>query len=158
MMLVMRVMMTIRTGQSVAHSTAWFTWVSTTGLAQRHPPPEVACELAHFLRQWHRLIEIGQELAKHSSSCHLYILPVTVRSVESQCVVLPSPFSLNASGIRTRAKGGGTLDFSRSIRVFAHLCIKCNMIMCSIGVCQWQLEKDRLLPGCDTVANARLGA
>jgi hypothetical protein len=88
MLLVMRVMMTIRTGQSVAHSTTWFTWVSTTGLAQRHAPPEVACELAHFLWQWHRLIEIGQELPKHSSSCHLSCSP---NNFLLHCITLPCP-------------------------------------------------------------------
>jgi hypothetical protein len=59
MMLAMSVMMTIRTGRCAAHSATWFTWVPATGLAQRHPPPEVARELAHFLWKWHRLIEIG---------------------------------------------------------------------------------------------------
>jgi hypothetical protein len=59
MMFIMSVVMTIRTGRSAPHSTAWFARVSATGLAQSHPPPEVARELAHFLWKWHRLIEIG---------------------------------------------------------------------------------------------------
>jgi hypothetical protein len=75
MMFIMSVVLTIRTGRSAAHSTAWFARVPTTGLAQRHPPPEVARELAHFLCKWHRLIEIGQKLTKHSSSCHLFSSP-----------------------------------------------------------------------------------
>jgi len=49
MMLTMRVMMTIQTGRCATHSAARFARVAATGLAQRHPPPEVACELAHFL-------------------------------------------------------------------------------------------------------------
>jgi hypothetical protein len=75
MMLLTSVVMTIRTGRGAAHSAAWFARVAATGLAQRHAPPEVACELAHFLWQWHWLIEIGQELPKHSSSCHLSCSP-----------------------------------------------------------------------------------
>ena len=74
-MLLMMLMLTIRTGRCATHSTAWFPRVSATGLEKRHTPPKVACELAYFLWQWHRLIEIGQELAKHSSSCHLSCSP-----------------------------------------------------------------------------------
>lgn len=70
-MLSMSVVMTIRTGRSAAHSAAWFAWVPATGLAQHHPPPEVACELAHFLWKWHRLIEIGYKLTIVRFSCHL---------------------------------------------------------------------------------------
>ena len=75
MMLLMMVMLTIRTGRCAAHSAAWFARVAATGLTQHHPTPEVAREFAHFLWQWQRLIEIGQELPKHISSCHLS-LPV----------------------------------------------------------------------------------
>jgi hypothetical protein len=84
MMLVMSVVMTIRTGRFAAHSAAWFARVAATGLAQRHPPPEVACELVQFLWQWHRLIEVGQKLSKHSSSCHLFLLPITFCSIVSR--------------------------------------------------------------------------
>jgi hypothetical protein len=77
MMFIMSVVMTIRTGRCAAHSAPWLTWVPATGLAQHHPPPEVARELAHFLWQWHRLIEIGQELTETSSSCHVFFLPIT---------------------------------------------------------------------------------
>jgi hypothetical protein len=87
-MLIMSVVMTIRTGRCAAHSTAWFAWVPATGLAQHQPPPEVARELAHFLWQWHRLIEIGQELPKHSSSCHLFCSP---QRFLLHCITLPCP-------------------------------------------------------------------
>lgn len=82
-MLLMMVMLTIRTGRCATHSTAWFPRVSATGLAQRHTPPKVACELAYFLWQWHRLIEIGQELTKDISSCHLLCSPHHFSSIVS---------------------------------------------------------------------------
>jgi hypothetical protein len=101
MMLVMSVMMTIRTGRCAAHSAAWLARMAATGLAQRYPPPEVACELAHFLWQWHRLIEIGQELAKHSSSCHLFCSPHHVCSIISrshvQSIAQATPLSMERS-------------------------------------------------------------
>jgi hypothetical protein len=106
MMLVMIVMMTFRTGRCAAHSTAWFTWVATTGLAQSHPPPEVACELAYFLWQWHRLIEIGQELPINSSSCHLFCSPQHVYSIVSrshvQAIAQASSLSMKHSPIHLR--------------------------------------------------------
>jgi hypothetical protein len=49
--------------------------VPATALAQSHPSPEVARELPHFLWKGHRLIEIGQELTKDISSCHLFCSP-----------------------------------------------------------------------------------
>jgi len=77
MMLIMRVVMTIRTGRCAApHSAAWLSWVAATGLAQSHTSPEVACELPYFLWKWHRLIKIGQELTKDISSRHWYDLPI----------------------------------------------------------------------------------
>jgi hypothetical protein len=88
MMLVMCMVMTIRTGRSAANSAAWFARVAATGLAQRHAPPEVACELAHFLWKWHRLIKIGQELTKHSSSCYLFSSP---HHFLLHCITLPCP-------------------------------------------------------------------
>ena len=76
MMLIMSVVMTIRTGRCAApHSAARFTRVAATRLAQSHPSPQVARELPHFLWKWHRLIEIGQELTKDISSCHLLCSP-----------------------------------------------------------------------------------
>jgi len=42
MMLIMRVIVTIRTGRCAPHSASWFTWVPATGLAQNHSSPEVA--------------------------------------------------------------------------------------------------------------------
>jgi hypothetical protein len=78
MMLVMRVVMTIRTGRCAApHSATRFTRVAATGLAQSHAAPQVARELPQFLWKRHRLIEIGQELTKDLSSCHWYDLPIT---------------------------------------------------------------------------------
>ena len=41
MMLMMGVIVTIRTGRYAPLSTPWFTWVSTTSLAQNHSSPEV---------------------------------------------------------------------------------------------------------------------
>jgi hypothetical protein len=67
--------MTIRTGRCAPHSAARFTRVAATPLAQSHASPQVARELPHFLWKWHRLIEIGQELTKDISSCHLLCTP-----------------------------------------------------------------------------------
>lgn len=69
-MLMMRVMVTIRTGRCARLSASWFTWVPTTSLAQNHSPPEVAAELPQFLRKRHRLIEIGQKPVECTSSRH----------------------------------------------------------------------------------------
>jgi hypothetical protein len=101
MMLFMSMMMTIRTGWCAAHSTAWFTWVSTTGLAERHAPPEVTSELAHFLWKWHWLIEIGQELPKHSSSCHLLSSPRHVSGIVSCSIIMRLPWAMSFQGAAT---------------------------------------------------------
>jgi hypothetical protein len=77
MMLIMRVVMTIRTGRCTPPSAARFARVPATRLAQHHPSPEVARELPHFLWKWHRLIEIGQELTKDISSRHSHVLLIT---------------------------------------------------------------------------------
>ena len=42
MMFMIGVTMTIRTGWYAPLSASWFTWVSTTGLAQNYSSPEVA--------------------------------------------------------------------------------------------------------------------
>jgi hypothetical protein len=85
MMLIMRVVMTIRTGRCAApHSAAWLSWVPATGLAQSHTSPEVACELPYFLWKWHRLIEIGQELTKDISSRHTSLSPHHFSSIVSR--------------------------------------------------------------------------
>jgi hypothetical protein len=83
MMLIMRVVMTIRTGRCTPHSAALFARVAATGLAQSHPSPEVACELPYFLWKWHRLVEIGQELTKDISSRHLLCSPHHFSSIVS---------------------------------------------------------------------------
>ena len=70
MMLMIRVIVTIRTGRRAPLSTPRFTWMPAAGLAQNHPPPEVARQLAQFLRKRHRLIEIGQKLAECISCSH----------------------------------------------------------------------------------------
>ncbi len=88
MMLLMSMMMTIRTGRCATHSAAWLARVAATGLAQRHSKPVVARELAHFLWQWHRLIEIGQELPKHSSSCHVVFSPQHVSGIVSRTLTV----------------------------------------------------------------------
>jgi hypothetical protein len=77
-MLMMRVLVTLRTGGCAPHSAAWFTWVPATGLAQHHSSPKVACELPQFLRKGQRLIKIGQELAKAHPSGHRSCSPSSV--------------------------------------------------------------------------------
>ena len=84
MLFMMMVMITIRTGRCAAHSTAWLTWMPATGLAQRHPEPVIAREFAHFFCPWHGLIEIGQELPKQSSSCHVFSSPQHVSGIVSR--------------------------------------------------------------------------
>ena len=88
MMLITRVVMTIRTGRCTPHSAARFTRVAATRLAQSHPSPQVARELPHFLWKWHRLIKIGQELTKDISSCHLLCTPRHFFSIVSLSHVL----------------------------------------------------------------------
>jgi hypothetical protein len=89
MMLIMSVVMNVRTGRCAApHSAPWFTWVPATRLAQSHASPQVARELPHFLWQRHRLIEIGQELTKDNSSCHLLCTPRHFFSIVSLSHVL----------------------------------------------------------------------
>ena len=89
MMIVMRVGMTIRTGRCAPpHSAAWFTWVAATHLAQSHASPQVTRELPHFLWKRHRLIEIGKELTKDISSCHLLRTPRHFSSIVSFSHVL----------------------------------------------------------------------
>jgi hypothetical protein len=83
MMLIMRVVMTIRTGRCTPHSAARFARVPATCLAQHHPSPEIARELPYFLWKWHRLIEIGQELTKDISSCHTSCSPHHFSSIVS---------------------------------------------------------------------------
>jgi len=46
MMLMMRVIVTIRTGRCAPLSTSRFTRMPATGLAQNYPPPEIAREFA----------------------------------------------------------------------------------------------------------------
>jgi len=88
MMLIMKVVMTIRTGRRAPHSAPRFAWVPATRLAQSHASPQVARELPHFLWQRHRLIEIGQELTKDISSCHLLCTPRHFSSIVSLSHVL----------------------------------------------------------------------
>jgi hypothetical protein len=75
MMLMIRVIVTIRTGRRAPLSTPRFTRMPATGLAQNHPPPEVARQFAQFLRKRHRLIEIGQKLAECISCSHALCSP-----------------------------------------------------------------------------------
>ena len=57
----------LRTGGVGDFSTAWFSRVATTVLAQDHASPQVAHKLAQFLTEGHGLVEIGQEIAKGRS-------------------------------------------------------------------------------------------
>ena len=102
MMLIMRVVMTIRTGRCASHLAAWFTRVPTTRLAQHHPSPKIARELPHFLWKWHRLIEIGQELTKDISSGHLLCTPRYFSSIVSfsHVLVIASVKALSQRGVR----------------------------------------------------------
>jgi hypothetical protein len=52
----------LRTGEVLDASAAGFAIVAAAGLAQDHPPPEVAGQLGQFFREGHRLVEIGQEV------------------------------------------------------------------------------------------------
>jgi hypothetical protein len=81
MILLMGVILPIRTGWHTPLSTPWFPRLSATELAQHHPPPEIVRELAHFLRQRHWLIEIGQELTQGTSASHFFCAPPHVFSI-----------------------------------------------------------------------------
>jgi hypothetical protein len=63
-MVVFSMRMAVRTGRVVGHSTARLAMMAAAVLAQHHTTPEVARELVQFFGQWHRLIEVGQEVAK----------------------------------------------------------------------------------------------
>jgi hypothetical protein len=54
----------VRTGRLVSLSTAGLAVVTTAVLTQDHPPPEIPGEFPEFLRQRHRLVEVGKELAE----------------------------------------------------------------------------------------------
>ena len=98
---IMGVMLTIQTGRCAAHSAAWLAGVPATGLAQHYSPPEIAGELAHFLCQGHRLIEVGQELTETRSSCHVFTSPHSVCSIVSRSHVLVSTQGTSLSGKRS---------------------------------------------------------
>ena len=62
MVVVVAVRMFARTGRVIGLSAARLAMIATASLPQHHPPPQVAGELADFLRQRHRLVEVGQEI------------------------------------------------------------------------------------------------
>jgi hypothetical protein len=45
--------------------------MSAARLAQHYATPKVARQLAHLLRERHRLVEIGQEVLERLTACHL---------------------------------------------------------------------------------------
>lgn len=70
-MLTFRVSVAIRTGWLAHLSAARLAGVPTARLAQHHPPPQVARELAQLLGPGHRLVEVGQELTDRALPCHI---------------------------------------------------------------------------------------
>ena len=54
----------VRTGRVVNSSAARFPRMPTTGLAQRHAPPQVSHQFAKLLAQRHRLIKVGQDISQ----------------------------------------------------------------------------------------------
>jgi hypothetical protein len=65
-----RVRLAVRTGRQITRSTPRLPGMPAAELAEDDPPPQVARELAHLLRQGHWLIEIGQEPPERASVCH----------------------------------------------------------------------------------------
>jgi hypothetical protein len=63
--------MITRTGCVAHFSTARLAGMAAATLAQSHPPPQVSNKLLQLFAERHRLIEIGQEIAKRTSVRHL---------------------------------------------------------------------------------------
>lgn len=59
----------LRTGGMFDASTAGFAIVTAAGLLQDHSAPEVARQFRELFREWHRLVEIRQEVAQ-GGFCH----------------------------------------------------------------------------------------
>jgi len=64
MFVCLMMVVSLRTGGMVIHSTTWLAIMAATTLPQDHPPPQVAGQFKQFFREWHGLVEIGQEVAK----------------------------------------------------------------------------------------------
>ena len=60
----MMVLMILRTGEMFDTSTARLTIMATAILSQDKPSPQVAGQFEELFREWHRLVEIRQEVAK----------------------------------------------------------------------------------------------
>jgi hypothetical protein len=97
------VVVIVRTGRVGSLSTAGLAVVAAAVLAQDHPPPEVPGQLPQFLRQRHRLVEVGEELAERGSGCHAaYLLSrdgnrEVTKNMEARellsCFAAPSSFA-----------------------------------------------------------------
>ena len=72
----MGVVVFVRTGRMVSLSAPWLTMMPTTGLAEHDPPPEVASQLGELFREWHGLIEVGEEITEQGSAIHARSLSV----------------------------------------------------------------------------------
>lgn len=66
--------MRILTGCTVGLSTAGLARVSAAVLLQCNAPPQIAGELGQLFPQWHRLIQVCQEVTDRSSGTHLVTL------------------------------------------------------------------------------------
>lgn len=84
--------MAFRTGGVFDLSTAGLAVIPAACLSKRHPAPQVANELIGFLRPWHGLVKVGQEIPKRIA-VHK---PPFVWSYYGICLllfpVLPYPF------------------------------------------------------------------
>ena len=65
----MVVFVSLRTGEMFHSSTTGLAVMTTTILSQDHSPPQVASQFEKLFRQRHRLVEIGQKVAKRVI-CH----------------------------------------------------------------------------------------
>ncbi len=64
---VVRMLMLARTGRMLRLSAARLAGVPAAGLAQDHPPPQVAPQLGELLAQRHRLAQVGEDIGDGGS-------------------------------------------------------------------------------------------
>src|SRR6266498_2228319 len=79
----MGVLVVLRTGEMLDASAAGFAVMPTTILFQDDAPPEVAGQFEQFFRDRHRLVKVGQEVAKRLF-CHktsLFIIAIFLTRV-----------------------------------------------------------------------------
>jgi hypothetical protein len=68
--MMVRMAVVVRTGRILDLSAAWLAMMPTTGLAEHNTTPQVARELGKLLRQWHRLVKVGQDSTDRRAFCH----------------------------------------------------------------------------------------